>query len=245
MRLTQAWIIARKDMLVMTKRKSLRFGTFIIPLMLGIGLPLLVDFLIVKRNYPISKVADILGAFGFLFVIIAVFIPLYLSSYSIVGEKVENTLEPLLSTPTEDKEILIGKYMGALIPSLIRIYAGMIVLMILSDILLTKSLGYLFFPNYSMSIVALIAVPLAAFYAVSFSILISSKVDSTQGSYQLGALSILPLYIIYVMGEVGVISLSSVDVTLVISLSFLIVSLITYVISEKTFRRQTILTTWK
>jgi hypothetical protein len=59
-------------------------------------------------HYPTTAGEDVglLDSFAFYFVIGAVTPPTAIASYSLVGEKVERSLEPLLSTPVSDAEIL-------------------------------------------------------------------------------------------------------------------------------------------
>jgi ABC-2 type transport system permease protein len=212
---------------------------------MGIGLPSLVEYLIVKRSIQTAAATNLLGAFGFFFMIFAVFLPLYISSYSLVGEKIEKSIEPLLSTPTSDGEILIGKYIGVFIPSILSIYLGSIIFMILVDLFTFGKFGYLFFPNVSFGIILLIAVPLASLYAISFSVFVSSKVNNAQTAYQLGVMSVIPFIILYVMGEIGIVSLNNDTNVLIISGAVLIMSILMYIVSRATFRRDEILTSWK
>lgn len=220
-------------------------GLVALPLFMGVGLPGLLQYMISERSLQASLVTDLLGAFGFFFVIMSVFLPLYMSSYSLVGEKLEKSIEPLLSTPTSDEEILVGKYIGAFIPTILSIYFGALVYMVLTDIFTFNLLGYLFYPNLSFGIVALIAVPLACLYAISFSVFISAKVNSTQTAMQLGVLSILPFIILYVMGELGMVSLNSNVNILIISFALLMMFLVMYLISKASFNRDEIIANWK
>ncbi len=50
-------------------------------------------------------------------------VPAALSAYSIVGERMQGTLEPLLSTPVQHREIILGKALAVLAPSLVIAYA--------------------------------------------------------------------------------------------------------------------------
>ena len=74
-----------------------------------------------KGKAAISSI-NLLGAFPFFFIILSALLPLYISSYGIVGEKTEKNLEPLLATPTSDGEILMGKCIGSFLPVLVSIY---------------------------------------------------------------------------------------------------------------------------
>ena len=64
----------------------------------------------------------------------AAILPTAIASYSIVGEKVEKSLEPLLATPTTDGELLLGKSIAAFLPPLIATYIGALIFMVLIDI---------------------------------------------------------------------------------------------------------------
>lgn len=232
-------------MKITMRKRSFVAGLVILPIFMGIGLPSLLDYLIVRKGVQSAILTDLLGAFGFFFVLISVFLPLYLSSYSLVGEKIEKSIEPLLSTPTSDEEILVGKYIGVFIPAILSVYLGAAIFMILTDIITFGPLGYFFFPNLSFGLVLLIAVPLASLYAISFSVFVSSKVNNTQAAYQLGVLSVIPFIILYVMGELGIVSLVSNENILIISGVLLIMAIVTFLVSRATFRRDEILTNWK
>lgn len=245
MRLWKAWILARKDLKIIRRKRSFLAGLFVLPLFMGIGLPGLIEFVIIRRSIQVSALQDLLGAFGFFFVLISVFLPLYISSYSLVGEKVEKSIEPLLATPTSDEEILIGKYISVFIPVIVSIYLGAVVFIVLMNVFTAPKLGYLFYPNWAFAIIMFIAVPLACLYAISFSVFISGKVNSTQGAYQVGVLSILPFIILYVMGEIGIVSLVNTTNILIISGILLAMAVSMYFISSATFKREEILVNWK
>ena len=87
--------------------------------------------------------------------------------------------------------------------------------------------------------------PLAMLYGISFGTLASSRASSVQGAYQLGAASLLPFFVLYVLGEVQVISLSSMANVLIISLFLLIATVGIYFLSKSFFNREKILTVWR
>ena len=89
-------------------------------------------------------------------------LPATIASYSMVGEKVERSLEPLLATPATDTEILLGKGIAALVPPLVAMWAGMVLLMALCDAFTHSTLGYLYFPNWMAAVTVLCVAPLLA-----------------------------------------------------------------------------------
>ena len=245
MAMWKSWLIARKDLLVMWRRKSPLVLLIGLPIVLGTALPLLIHILILRKGFSLLQDPDLISAFGFFFMIIGALLPLYISSYSIVGEKLEKSMEPLLATPTTDGEILMGKYIGTLLPTLLSVYAGAIVYMVLIDAFTRTDFGYFFFPNWAFDIILFVGVPTAATYAITLSVFISSKVNSVMAAYQGGGVTLIPFLIIYVMGEIGVIKLDDTTDVLIISLALLFVAVIMYFISRATFSREKILTEWK
>src|ERR1700734_424629 len=122
--------IARKDMTIMLSRRALRIALVALPL----GLAGLFSTIIARSNIPADLLPRMLNSFLFFFMIYTGALPASIASYSMVGEKVERSLEPLLATPATDGEILLGKGIAALIPPLLAIWAGMLILMTYCDV---------------------------------------------------------------------------------------------------------------
>jgi ABC-2 type transport system permease protein len=74
------------------------------------------QLIISRKKPPVAGIIVFLDAFSFFYIMLAAMLPITLASYSIVGEKVENSLEPLLATPITDEEFLFGKILAAFIP---------------------------------------------------------------------------------------------------------------------------------
>ena len=121
MRLSKAWIVASKDFKIFTKRKSILSSMLYFEGVVSIGLPFLLHY-VAGREATAAVIATVLPplitAFSFLYVIGAMLAPVGIASYSLVGEKVQKSLEPLLATPTTDEEILVGKSIAAFLPAI-------------------------------------------------------------------------------------------------------------------------------
>jgi ABC-2 type transport system permease protein len=50
-------------------------------------------------------------------------VPAALAAYSVVGERLQGTMEPVLSTPVSREELLLGKALAAFIPAVLVAYA--------------------------------------------------------------------------------------------------------------------------
>ena len=247
MRLSKSWIIASKDFAIFRKKRNILYSILIVPLLVSVLFPAVVAFAGRNggRGIPAAQLPVLLPAFAFFYLILAGFIPTSIASYSIVGEKVEKCLEPLLATPTTDGEILLGKGISAFLPPIAAILGGSAVFMVLMDLVTRGTLGYAFFPNWNAGIVLFLMVPLAAIMSVEWNVIISSRVSDVRVAMQLGALVVLPLGGIYVGGELNLIPLGDTSNLLIIGAILLVVDLLLLYVARATFRREEILTKWK
>jgi len=247
MKLSKSWIIASKDFAIFLKKRNILYSILIVPLLVSLLFPAVVGFAGRSggRGIPAAQLPVLLPAFTFFYLILAGFIPTSIASYSIVGEKVEKCLEPLLATPTTDGEILLGKGISAFLPPIAAIFGGSVVFMVLMDLVTRGPLGYAFFPNWNAGLVLFLMVPLAAIMSVEWNVIVSSRVSDVRVAMQLGALLVLPLGGIYVGGELNLIPLGDTSILLLIAGILLVVDLFLLYVARATFRREEILTKWK
>jgi ABC-2 type transport system permease protein len=243
MKLWKSWVIAAKDFNIFKNKKNIIYSIIILPLLVSIGLPLVINFA-GSDGIPAAALPILLNAFSFFFVILAAALTTVIASYSLVGEKVEKSLEPLLATPTTDEEILLGKSFAAFLPPIASIYVGLVIFMVLIDKVTYHSLGYLYFPNWNMMIILLLVAPLASIFSVEIGIILSSRVNDVRAAQQLGQLIIIPFFGIYILSEIGFFLLNIKNL-LLISAVILAIDAILFYISTITFRREDILTKWK
>jgi ABC-2 type transport system permease protein len=245
MRLSRAWIIAEKDFAVFRKKKSVIYSVILFPLFVSISLPLIVQFIGSKiGGIPAEALPTVLNAYSLFFITGAVTLPTAIASYSIVGEKLQNSIEPLLATPTTEREILLGKSIAAFLPPIAAIYAGALIFMALIDSLTYSTLGYFYFPNWNMAVIMFLLAPLGSILSIEFNILISSRVSDVRAAQQLSGIVALPFVGIYVLAEASILSLESKSL-LIISASLVAIDVILFYFSEAIFRREKILTKWK
>jgi ABC-type Na+ efflux pump permease subunit len=167
-----------------------------------------------------------------------------LASYSFLGEKLEKSLEPLLATPATDGELLLGKSLAALLPSIGVSYLGAAIFMVFVDELTYGRLGYLYFPNLTMAVILLLAVPLACTFSVEANVIIASLVGDLRAAQQLGTLASVPFGGVFVLAETNFSSLNSTTL-LTISVLLLAIDAVLLQVCRSTFRREEILTKWK
>jgi ABC-type Na+ efflux pump permease subunit len=232
------WTISLKEFKIFRKKKSIIYTTMISPLLVGFAIPLIFGHALVHG------LSGQLNGSVFIFALIAATIPTPIAAYSLVGEKVQKTLEPLLATPLTDGEILLGKVISVLLLSLLAIYASATIFMVLMDQVTSSILGYLYFPNWNVGLILLVMVPLVSLASVELNVILSASMNDVRSVQQLGGILVLPLLGIFAAAETGFIPVTTSSL-LVISAIVLLADIALFYLSKATFRREDILTKWK
>ena len=237
------WKIARKELKVISRKKSIMFYTVGLPLLIAVAFSLEINNL-TANGIPGSLS---LGAESiiYLFVILATVLPSTIAAYSIVGEKIEKTLEPLLATPTTDGEILLGKGIAAFIPPILSAWLGASIFMAATDyILLNAGLGYYYFPNWNAGVMLLLLAPLAGILSIEIAVIASSRVSDVRGANQIAGLLFIPFVLVFAAGVQGLFAFT-IGNLLVFSAAVLVIDAVLYFLSKSIFNREEILTKWK
>ena len=238
------WMIARKEMKVISRKKSIVAYTIILPILLSFLFSLIVKNQIITSSGVISNYSLGLEWLMYFFVVLAAILPSSIAAYSIVGEKVEKTLEPLLATPTSDDEILLGKSIAAFLLPIISIWIGASIFMAATDFLTHNVLSFYYFPNWTSVVILFLLAPLGAILSIELSVIVSARVNDVRGANQIGSLMFIPFIVFFLAGVEGII-LFSIDNLLIFSGILLIADVVLFFLSKSTFRREEILTKWK
>jgi ABC-type Na+ efflux pump permease subunit len=238
------WTITSKDFGILRKKKTIIYTMVAFPLAMGLGFSGIIWLVLSRNNVAIPDLFPLFAAFEFFFIIFASSVPTGMASYSIVGEKIEKSLEPLLATPATDDEILLGKSLASFLASITATYLGAIVYMIGIDIVTLHGLGYPFYPNWDAAVFLFAATPFVSLFSVELSIIVSSRVNDVRAANQFGGLLVLPFAALYVLGEINVVSLTTGNL-LIMSAILALIDAGLFFLSRATFRRDQILTKWK
>jgi ABC-2 type transport system permease protein len=246
MRLSKAWLIALRDFKTFSHQRYIWYSLIIFPVLISIMVPGI--FILAQSRtpggIPAARIPSLLDAFSMFLVMGAGVVPSAIASYTIVGEKVEKSLEPLLATPITDGEILIGKTISAFLPTLIAMYTGGIIFMLGTNVVTYEALGYAYFPNLNIAIILFIVMPAAIAMSVEFSVIVSSRVNDVRSANSTAAVMFFPFLIIYIASNLQIITLET-DTFLEIAGIIFLVDVVLYFISTKLFKREEILTRWK
>ena len=81
------------------------------------------------------------------FMMLPAILPTIVASYSIIGEKKNRTLEPLLAAPVTVYDILVGKALSAIIPALLGTWASVLLFFAFSEGLIYVGLHRFIVPD--------------------------------------------------------------------------------------------------
>lgn len=198
-----------------------------------------------QQNRELMEIFDtMLSTLLIFFMMVPAIVPTVIASYSMIGEKTNKSLEPLLATPTTDREILAGKSLAVVVLTMAATYLSFIPFAIIVETTAYPVLGkhVILDPSWIIGIVLL--APLFCLMSIELNILISSKVTDVRASQQIGGLVIIPIMVIFIGSMAGIFTINAVFMVLFAFLIGVLDLGILY-FSEKTFQRETILIKWK
>jgi ABC-type transport system involved in multi-copper enzyme maturation permease subunit len=139
-------------------------------------------------NAPLDK---IIGLSLLYLLLIPVVIPASIAAYAVVGEREQETLEPMLTTPVRREELLIGKATATFIPAVGIAYVVFGVFLAVVRFAATSAVASAVFGS-PVVIAEVFFIPLLAGWAIWVGLAISTKVSEVRAAQQLGMLASLP-----------------------------------------------------
>ncbi|WP_424357240.1 ABC transporter permease subunit [Methanocella sp. MCL-LM] len=178
------------------------------------------------------------------FMMLPAMLPTIISSYSIIGEKKNRTLEPLLAAPISVQDIMIGKAISALVPALVATWIAAAIYAVVVWLLTNNIVHRVLVPDMIWLIGLFILGPLLAFLGVMITVIISARVSDPRTAQQISVVLILPLVGIFIAQLAGFMLLDT-KLILIICVIVLVIDLAVIRIGSKLFDREEILTRWR
>ncbi len=238
------WKIAQKEFKVIRRKRSVISYVIALPLLLAFFFTLVVMNDVAPSSGISSNYQLGFESLTYFFVVFAAIVPSSLAAYSIVGEKIEKSLEPLLATPVSDGEILLGKSIAAFLPSILAIWLGASIFMATTDFLTHNLLSFYYFPNWNAGVMLFLLAPLAAIMSIELAVIVSSRVTDVRGANQFASLMFVPFMVLFVAAIEGIFAFTIPNL-LIISGLVLVADVALFRLSKSIFNREEILTKWK
>lgn len=179
----------------------------------------------------------------FYFLLIPMMMPVYIAAYSIVGEKETKSLEPLLATPISVWELLVGKSIAAVVPSVVLTWFSFIVLVIGGYFIMPELVFLALIRPVWIVGMALLS-PLLALLSVFSGVIVSSRMNDPRAAQQVTGIFVIPIVALSIVVLAGKIFLS-VPMVFVAAAVTLALDCLALYFAIKLFQRETILTRWK
>lgn len=249
--------VVRKDFHEVWDSKMARNTMLLVPLILVIFVPIL--YLAITCNVPASEVngadklmkmlpkeaasynvkqASFYMMTNMMFPMFFLMIPLMTSSVaaasSFVGERERGTLETLLLTPLQPKQIFKAKVLGCIFLSVIVTalsFVAFAIVISVGDIIMKLP----FFLNWSWLVLILLFSPAVTVFGVVFMVLVSAKSKSYIESIQTSGYIVLPLVLIFLGEFMGLFTLNAM-MFLLLSLILIAVDAAIWTITARSFK---------
>lgn len=191
--------ILRTELRAYRRNRSIVVGMSIIPLVFVIQ-PLVFTFATAAAgSSQLRHQHELLYLLG-----IPALVPTTLAAYTVVGERQQGTLEPVLSTPIRREELLLGKALAVLLPSVAIAYAVFAAFVALVALFAHPGIAPALIRGPDV-LAQVIFTPLVASWSIWLGIAISTRATEVRVAQQLGALASLPTIAVTTLIAINVI----------------------------------------
>ncbi|MEM3841219.1 MAG: ABC transporter permease subunit [Candidatus Micrarchaeaceae archaeon] len=251
-----AWAIAVKDMKEIFSSVSIYGPMLGVPLFFALVLPILTFYVtiyaapsVIARISSLPTAPSVLqgasaatfmryfaiNVLGPIFLTMPILTSSVISADSFAGEKERKTAEALLATPVKKSELLFGKIMASLIPTVLLTIGVFAIYGVVTNFFAIKNFNTAILPTPSWLMMVLTS-PFLAIVTIGIVVLVSAHVRGVKESQQISTLIILPILIMPFISILGLASLTVVFFVYVI-LILLAIAVLLFYVSIKTFRK--------
>jgi ABC-type Na+ efflux pump permease subunit len=195
--------VVRKELLDYRRKRAIVVSMLIFPILFLVE-PVIVIFVAPPSGSPASLDKAVILPLIYM-LLIAVVTPSTLAAYSIVGERDQGTLEPLLTTPIRQQELVLGKAAAVMIPSVALAYLVYALFLICVALFAHHDISSAVFHDGPTLLALFLFAPLVAGWAVVVGLGVSVRASEVRVAQQLGMLASFPMIGVIVLLITGVI----------------------------------------
>lgn len=178
--------IFRKEVREYRRNGSVVGAMAVLPLVFVIN-PLIAIF-----GLSSSSASNLAGGHALLYLLgIPAIVPAIVAAYSVVGERQQGTLEPVLTTPIPRDEFLLGKALAAFVPTLAISYLVYGFVLVCVELFAHPAVAAALLSGPDV-IAQVLFTPLLAAWSIWVGIAMSARSSDTRVAQQLGMLASLP-----------------------------------------------------
>jgi ABC-type Na+ efflux pump permease subunit len=231
--------VVRKELRDFRRKRSIVATMYILPLLFLVE-PVITIFLVTPSTSGAALQKSLVLPILYL-LLIPTIMPSTLAAYSVVGEREQGTLEPLLTTPLREQEFLVGKATSVMIPTLVLSYVVFALFLGAVQLFAPSVVASAVFHDGPVILALFLLAPLLAGWGIVVGMAVSVRASETRVAQQLSTLASFP--------PVGVIILLAVGVfrpTFLVALAFaaglLVVDIVLLAFVARMFDRERLVT---
>jgi ABC-type Na+ efflux pump permease subunit len=231
--------VLRKELREYRRSRSI-VGTMVVLPLLFLIQPLAIVF----AQSPLTRATQVEKTVGSVFLILLVIpaiLPAVIAAYSVVGERDQGTLEPLLTTPVRREELLLGKALAVIVPSVSIAYLIFAVIEVSAQLFARNPAVATALRQGPHVLAEILFAPLLAGWSSWVGIGISARSSDARVAQQLGTLSSLPPLAVAAIMAFNVFT-PSVHLALVFGLVLLVADVVGWRAVSAIFDRERLIT---
>jgi len=151
----------------------------------------MITLLQIPASTPISVVHHAVGGSSLLLFVVPAVIPPIMAAYSVIGERDQGTLEPVLTTPIRREELLLAKAIAVFVPSATVAYGIYFAFALAVRFGATRAVSAAVWHAPQMA-AQIVFTPLIAIWAIWVGIAMSVRARDVRVAQQLATLASLP-----------------------------------------------------
>lgn len=174
--------------------------------LLFLGLTM-VQLFTIKASISTTRLDERIGLSMLYLLIIPAIVPSALTAYSVVGEREQGTLEPVLITPIRREEFLLGKALAAFVPTLLMAYGLFGLFLGAAELFAHPAVVSVIFER-SHVLVQLLFTPLLSGWSIWVGIAVSARSTDIRAAQQMSVFASLPPLAIVVLMSFNIVPVS-------------------------------------
>ena len=224
-----------KEVREFRRNRSITAGMAIIPLVFSVQPLISIFALQPAASAPLAQEHVLLYMLG-----IPALVPSLIAAYSVVGERQQGTLEPVLTTPIRADELLLGKALATFLPAVAIAYAVYGLFLLAVELFAADGVASALIRPSDL-IAQLLFTPLLAGWSIWLAIVISTRSSDVRVAQQFATLASLPTVALTTLIALNVIQPSP-RLAVTAAVVLILLNVLGWKTAAKAFDRETLIT---
>jgi ABC-type Na+ efflux pump permease subunit len=236
---TRIGAVVRKELRDYRRNRFVVVTMAVMPLIF-LALPI-VDIFLIPASASSAALDKQLGLSLLYMLLIPVFVPATLAAYSVVGEREQGTLEPLLTTPIRREEFILGKAAAVMIPTVAIAYTVFGIFLACVRLFAKSVVASAVFHQGPVLLAQVLFTPLLAGWAVWVGLAVSARSSDVRVAQQLATLASLPPLAVTALLAIGVIH-ATFTLAVALAVALLAIDILAWRVVSAMFDRERLVT---